>query len=102
MEFKLECEEITGLKHVCLVVVGLAAYEYGEGQEEGRGGGVRWRKEAEDEEGFLSKTDDCKVFVWLFVNCLPIRDVSYGVVVPETALARESIVRGSRPMKFVI
>ena len=41
VEFKLECEEITGLKHVCLVVVGLAAYEYGEGQEEGRGGGVR-------------------------------------------------------------
>ena len=39
VEFKLECEEITGLKHVCLVVVGLAAYEYGEGQEEGRGGG---------------------------------------------------------------
>jgi len=46
VEFKLEGEEnFTGLKHVGLVVVGLAAYEYGEGQEEKRGrglGGVGW------------------------------------------------------------
>ena len=39
VEFKLKSEEITGLKHVGLIVVGLAAYEYGEGQEEGGGGG---------------------------------------------------------------